>query len=84
MDKNKSFPANARKDLSNPENDMSEKNNKNPFPEEMDFKVASSTDCTGLLCNGYGTEDELEELNEMYDFMKKPIVNEEKEIKNIR
>ena len=50
----------------------------------MDFKVASSTDCTGLLCNGYGTEDELEELNEMYDFMKKPIVNEEKEIKNIR
>ena len=58
---------------------MNKENEKNPFPEEMDFRVSSSTDCTGILTNGYGTEDELEELNEMYDFMKKPTVNEEKE-----
>ena len=52
---------------------------KNEFePEEMDFKVSSSTDCTGLLTYGYGTEEQLEELNEMYDFVKKPIVNEDK------
>lgn len=54
-----------------------DKKEKKSFPEEMDFKVSSSTDCTGILCNGYGEEDELEELNEMYDFMQKPIVNEE-------
>lgn len=58
---------------------MNKENEKNPFPEEMDFKVSSSTDCTGLLTNGYGTEDELFELNEMYDFMKKPTLNEDKE-----
>jgi len=52
------------------------KKDKNPQPEEMDFKVSSSTDCTGLLVSGYGTEEQLEELNEMYDFIKKPTVRE--------
>ena len=55
---------------------MENKNNKYE-PEEMDFKVSSSTDCTGLLTHGYGTEEELEELNEMYDFVKKPTLKKE-------
>lgn len=51
-------------------------------PEEMDFKVSSSTDCTGLLASGYGTEEELSELNEMYNFTGKAIKNEKEEIKS--
>lgn len=54
---------------------MTDEKNKKPEPREMDFKVSSSTDCTGLLASGYGTEEQLEELNEMYEFIKKPIIN---------
>ena len=42
-------------------------------PEEMDFKVSSAKDCTGLLSYGEGTEELLEELNDMYEFMKKEM-----------
>lgn len=43
------------------------------FPEEMDFKVSSSTDCTGLLTHGPGTPEELEEYYEMYAFYQDPL-----------
>ena len=45
----------------------------NNEPEEMDFKVSSATDCTGLLGYGDGSEEQLEELNDMYEFMKKDV-----------
>ena len=56
---------------------MDEKN-KNNLPEEQDFKVSAMCDCTGLVTEGMGTEEELMMYNEMYKFMQEPIVNEEK------
>ena len=50
---------------------------RNKLPEEEDFKVSSICDCTGLVAAGMGTEEELLMYNEMYNFMQKPIVNEE-------
>ncbi len=58
---------------------MSEKE-KNKFTEEMDFKVSALCDCTGLVAEGMGTEEELLRYNEMYKFIQEPIVPE-KELK---
>ena len=54
---------------------MNEKQ-KNKLPEEMDFKVSSSCDCTGLVAEGMGSEEELLRYNEMYKFMQEPIISE--------
>ncbi|MBE7020036.1 MAG: hypothetical protein E7411_01195 [Ruminococcaceae bacterium] len=55
---------------------MNEKE-KNKLPEEMDFKVSAMCDCTGLVAEGMGTEEELLRYNEMYKFIQEPIASEE-------
>lgn len=56
-----------------------EKKNKDTFPAEHDFKVSALCDCTGLVASGMGTEEELEQYNEIYNFIQEPIVNTKKD-----
>lgn len=34
-----------------------------------DFKASSGTDCTGLIPKAVSTDEELENYNELYDFL---------------
>lgn len=53
---------------------MDDKKLKEKILDELDFKAATPYDCTGLLPFGYGTEDDLSEYNEIYNFIQEPIV----------
>lgn len=56
---------------------MDDKSKKNDF---IDLTNASAIqECTGLVVEGFGTEDELERYNEVYNFIQKPIVNKDNE-----
>ena len=46
--------------------------------DDIKIKAATLSECTGLLASGYGTEEELEKYNEVYNFIQEPIVTDEK------
>jgi len=46
--------------------------------DDIKIKSAALCECTGLLAEGYGTEEELERYNEVYNFIQEPIVNDKK------
>lgn len=41
--------------------------------DEEDFKASSGTDCTGLIPFAAYTDDEMENYNELYDFLPKAV-----------
>lgn len=41
--------------------------------DEDDFKASSGMDCTGLIPTAAQTDDELENYNELYDFLPKAV-----------
>ena len=54
-----------------------DKKKKEDVLDDLKIKASTPCECTGLLASGYGTEEELEEYNEVYNFIQEPIVNEE-------
>ena len=46
--------------------------------DDIKIKAATLSECTGLLASGYGTEEDLEKYNEVYNFIQEPIVADEK------
>lgn len=46
--------------------------------DELKIKAATPCECTGLVVSGYGTEEELEKYNEVYNFIQEPIVKNKK------
>ena len=46
--------------------------------DDIKIKAATLSECTGLVASGYGTEEELERYNEVYNFIQEPIVDDKK------
>lgn len=55
----------------------------NDKKSEEDFleltNASAIQECTGLVVEGFGTEEELEKYNEVYNFIQKPIVRKDKD-----
>ena len=55
---------------------MDDKKKKNSF-DNLTLNASTLQECTGLVAEGYGTEEELEKYNEIYNFIQVPIVKED-------